>query len=1574
MIRAIRNATHFLASFAVLVLAASPSVYGQPRDEGLVAYWSFDEGTGDTAYDYSGNENHGTLYGPTWTTGVSGSALLFDGVDDYVECGSDASLKSPTFSVEAWIKPSGRTGQLVILDHRWGAGYNLRLGGATYPLKIVWLVRLADGSEAYCYTQALVHADEWQHVVGTYDAEYLRIYHDGVLASEEYVGELSIVDGTGNLIIGRYVCLDCPEWHCFQGIIDEVRIYNKALNEPEIECVFGGWVSDVLVSQRSDASKLIDIEYSLSGFGDQAYDVTIQASEDGGSTWSVELTAMWGDVGDGVVPGEGKHIVWNPAIDIPGISGDNFMVRVIADDVYYADSNVFSIVAAGPGDLMGTVRDQMSGEEVVGAEVSLNGEPPVQTDEYGQFFFTEVPAGQATIDVSAAGYYDTSSAATMREDSALNVSILMTPEAPPGGIAVVAVTSEYSGQGKRTYYMDMVLLFETFTATIDWGNKTPGEVRFITPRITHPGIGVGDTWYTIMEMGFEFGAGGTLTVIAEAADGTESAPFVCDLKVIPAPLGTLPVFFYPEPEGLTLKYVTPAITPEEEEEGEKMGIEEGVDEEVPSDMPVFGDEDGQDFKFGATYEASATVFSDGTATGPCFEATGEGESEFQTKKKTKIAGASTNLHASGGMNWTWIDSEERWAPNGWLEFGVDVGFDVPPNPVPFMFGPVPGYIRGHIDISVQANLDLIDWVEIGEPEWQASLTLDPFPEAEAAVGVGATWAFAVEGYFGGGARIILIFPPVPPNDSALDTLQLFLLGGVRVYLFGGVVWEAEVLNYTWDLTSKRLIIECSTPVIKLVDRDYLHRGGGYAVFTANDPTARDQRDVLTEEQLIEQNVYPRSEPALTAMGEDLIMAWLWDDPKRTPVNRTSLSFSHYDAGSDLWSEPASVDDDGTADFHPDVAALPSGDVLAAWENVSTVLIEPGAEGDPCIAECQGDPDPETCQIECKLEELKSKTEIAVATYDSAGGAWTVKDPPLTDNTWLDRLPLLSTADDSTAMLVWVSNQWNDEIGTAAFPNDIHYTTYDGAAWSAAADAAIDIPSVLKSSLAYNGAEAYYVYIDDGDDNLETLEDRELYSMWFDGTAWQTPVRLTNDSVEDANPIVAWNVTAMQWLVVWYSEGDIMFSTDLEALTDRAVVADFEGESSGVADFELATGLTGQIAAVWQDASEDTVDFWYTVFAPVVDRWTLPQRLTTDAGREGPPTMEHSASAVFDATGELVVGYNKVQTAYETREVELGGEIIQVDTVPVLEQTNLYLLRHIVGGDLATTDDTLTLDPPNPVAGQTVTITATVQNLGDVPAVDLDVAFYDGDPGGSGTLIDVTTHGGPLVGGDEVEVSVEWLAPGSVDSHDIYVVVDPDFEQEDRDQTNNTGVLPGIMKPDVLIDSILSQNAGPNDVILTVRVLSGSGLATSNVDVTLRRDTEHGSLLQTFTITDTIMPGAFFDIAWVWQNAAPFPGGSVEVFAIADEGDAIDEFDEDNNVRSALVTNQPPMHPGDWDNDNDIDIDDFAEFPACMSGPWGAPGFVMPSQDCLDVFDLNADADVDLKDFASFQQAFTGGSE
>ena len=65
------------------------------------------------------------------------------------------------------------------------------------------------------------------------------------------------------------------------------------------------------------------------------------------------------------------------------------------------------------------------------------------------------------------------------------------------------------------------------------------------------------------------------------------------------------------------------------------------------------------------------------------------------------------------------------------------------------------------------------------------------------------------------------------------------------------------------------------------------------------------------------------------------------------------------------------------------------------------------------------------------------------------------------------------------------------------------------------------------------------------------------------------------------------------------------------------------------------------------------------------------------------------------------------------------------------------------------------------------------------------------------------------------------------------------------------------------------------------------------------------------------------------------------------------------------------NPGDYDEDGDVDLNDYAEFDGCLSGPWQADDFITPSQDCLDVFDFDVDTDVDLEDFGAFQEVFTG---
>jgi hypothetical protein len=106
------SAQRFLQEYVFI-----PSAHAQDITTGLVGHWKFDEGSGTTATDSSGNNNTGTLVnGPVWTTGKMGGALSFDGSDDYVDVGTvpnySPAMSYGTFS--AWIKTDSTTQSYLI--------------------------------------------------------------------------------------------------------------------------------------------------------------------------------------------------------------------------------------------------------------------------------------------------------------------------------------------------------------------------------------------------------------------------------------------------------------------------------------------------------------------------------------------------------------------------------------------------------------------------------------------------------------------------------------------------------------------------------------------------------------------------------------------------------------------------------------------------------------------------------------------------------------------------------------------------------------------------------------------------------------------------------------------------------------------------------------------------------------------------------------------------------------------------------------------------------------------------------------------------------------------------------------------------------------------------------------------------------------------------------------------------------------------------------------------------------------------------------------------------------------------
>jgi len=207
---------------------------------GLVAYWSFDEGTGNTVYDLSGNGNHGTIYGAKWVQGKFGKALSFDGVDDYVDCGDDESLNPGTgsFTISIWVggytDTSSNMHTLVAkgdpLDGPSNDGYIIDLRGGKVRVSI------GDGTNRaeFSYVGPSLADGGWHHIVLVVDrnTQQMKAFIDG-----EWTGDTADTSAVGainpaeNLIIGKRSQINS---YYLNGTIDEVRIYNRALSEEEI--------------------------------------------------------------------------------------------------------------------------------------------------------------------------------------------------------------------------------------------------------------------------------------------------------------------------------------------------------------------------------------------------------------------------------------------------------------------------------------------------------------------------------------------------------------------------------------------------------------------------------------------------------------------------------------------------------------------------------------------------------------------------------------------------------------------------------------------------------------------------------------------------------------------------------------------------------------------------------------------------------------------------------------------------------------------------------------------------------------------------------------------------------------------------------------------------------------------------------------------------------------------------------------------------------------------------------------------------------------------------------------------
>ena len=252
--------SHVVFCLSILALFLSSTASAE-----LVGWWKLDETSGTLAQDSSGNGLNGTCQGDVaWAAGKVGGAWQGDGTGDHIRVPNNPKLMiQNAITVSVWLNHQAAPADQVICKSTgtgtgWQSNYAIRLDNEG-PRRVNWRGR--NVANQSLTSTGLLPQNEWAHVACTFDiaAGLNRIYINGVLDSEN-ASTLALNPGDGDLFIGadQYPANTARWW--FQGMLDDVRIYDEALTLEQIAVVMrGGTLNAGVASSPVPTDKSTDV-------------------------------------------------------------------------------------------------------------------------------------------------------------------------------------------------------------------------------------------------------------------------------------------------------------------------------------------------------------------------------------------------------------------------------------------------------------------------------------------------------------------------------------------------------------------------------------------------------------------------------------------------------------------------------------------------------------------------------------------------------------------------------------------------------------------------------------------------------------------------------------------------------------------------------------------------------------------------------------------------------------------------------------------------------------------------------------------------------------------------------------------------------------------------------------------------------------------------------------------------------------------------------------------------------------------------------------------------------------------
>ncbi len=594
---------------------------------------------------------------------------------------------------------------------------------------------------------------------------------------------------------------------------------------------------------------------------------------------------------------------------------------------------------------------------------------------------------------------------------------------------------------------------------------------------------------------------------------------------------------------------------------------------------------------------------------------------------------------------------------------------------------------------------------------------------------------------------------------------------------------------------------------RLMSRDYDTPGYHTFVGGARAPALAP----ATAETPLITNLYPLAEPSLALRADGRrTLAYVHDDPTKPLGQGQELMAIQWDGWT--WTDPISLTDDLHLDFSPQVVYDGADNGLVVWERSYTEALT-GTLGLPFV----------------------QQLDIGALTWHDDTGTWDETPTMLTyDDGLLDHSPRLRAGYDGAVLALWETSSGLDLLGSAEHPITYTYATWDGAAWSPATPALTNLSNTLEMDVAvFSASQAALVYAVDTDGVLSTSTDTELFYSLYDGTAWAAPTRLTSDAVTDTHPALIYDADGSLKLL-WLRQGDpaagpepalVMLDGSLDVADLQVVRPDSTG--AGFFDLALARSPEGHLALIWQAAQAESVDLAYSVYDAGADEWGADQHLMSD------DSLETDLSPAIGADGNLCLAYRKVQTEYVTETFQISPTLgLTVTNLPRPGRSDLYLLDHPVGYDLALND--LTITPTYPGLGEGVSLVATVKNSGDLRTEPAQLRFYDGS-----TLITATLVPS-LTSGTTVTATADWTAPaGTVGPHTLRATVDPTNLIVETSESNNSAEV-SVLGPRLVAEG--AARAYTTRTLTYTLYLVNVGASPTQAEISLRAGAPDGPVV------------------------------------------------------------------------------------------------------------------------------------